>query len=60
MPRPRVLLLGDPARHLDDLWSDFQQKFEVIPANLTTHDEFKQALREKRCVLFLALTRFFR
>nr|2W2K_A Chain A, D-MANDELATE DEHYDROGENASE [Rhodotorula graminis]2W2L_A Chain A, D-MANDELATE DEHYDROGENASE [Rhodotorula graminis]2W2L_B Chain B, D-MANDELATE DEHYDROGENASE [Rhodotorula graminis]2W2L_C Chain C, D-MANDELATE DEHYDROGENASE [Rhodotorula graminis]CAA04756.2 D-mandelate dehydrogenase [Rhodotorula graminis] len=48
MPRPRVLLLGDPARHLDDLWSDFQQKFEVIPANLTTHDGFKQALREKR------------
>ncbi|BGP45087.1 glyoxylate reductase [Rhodotorula kratochvilovae] len=48
MSRPRILLLGAPAKHRLDLWDEFQRNFEVIPANLTTHDDFKQGLQEHR------------
>ncbi|GAA6047930.1 hypothetical protein JCM3770_006430 [Rhodotorula araucariae] len=48
MSRPRILLLGDPAKHRLDLWDGFQRNFEVIPASLSTRDAFIQTLQEQR------------
>lgn len=57
--KPRILMLGDAPIYQLEQWNAFQQRVEIIAADLSSRETFIQSLRDNRCVAasFLALRR---
>ncbi|GAA5868591.1 hypothetical protein JCM8547_003197 [Rhodosporidiobolus lusitaniae] len=53
--RPRVLLLGEAPIYQLDLWKAFQQKFDVVSADLSSRDGFIEALNNETYGSFSAI-----
>lgn len=46
--KPRLLMLGDPPQHQLEQWNRFQQRFDVVCADLSDREAFLQSLRDKK------------
>lgn len=48
--KARILVLGDMPIYQKEQWDAFCKRFEVIPADLSSRENFQQSLRDERCV----------
>lgn len=48
--KARILVLGDTPTYQKEQWDAFCKRFEVIPADLSSRENFQQSLRDERCV----------
>lgn len=48
--KPRILMLGDAPIYQLEHWNAFQQRAEIVSADLSSRDAFMQSLRDNRCV----------
>ncbi|GAA5867436.1 hypothetical protein JCM3774_002903 [Rhodotorula dairenensis] len=46
--KPRVLVLGDSPVYRKEQWTAFCDRFEVVPADLSSRSNFQQSLRDER------------
>lgn len=46
--KPRLLMLGDPPQHQLEQWNRFQQRFDIVHADLSDRETFLQSLRDQK------------
>ena len=44
----RLLMLGDPPQHQLEQWNRFQQRFDIVRADLSDRETFLQSLRGQK------------
>lgn len=46
--KPRLLMLGDPPQLQLEQWNRFQQRFDIVRADLSDRETFLQSLRDQK------------
>ncbi|KWU44741.1 the Apo forms of Rhodotorula Graminis D-mandelate dehydrogenase At 1.8a [Rhodotorula sp. JG-1b] len=56
--KARILVLGDMPIYQKEQWDAFCKRFEVIPADLSSRENFQQSLRDERYGQFDGIVKF--